>query len=97
MAKYPTTIEEDVKILEQDDGNGELGPVKRNCVIYRKQEKVILLFLKYCAEKKFSELDQMKEDGDEDDDNKFISEETANRDSMYTNSISEHFRFNPNN
>jgi len=64
MAKYPTTIEEDVELLEKDKANGELGPIKRNCVLYRKQEKVILLFLKYCAEKKFNELDQMKDDAD---------------------------------
>ena len=43
--KYKTSIEKDVEMLENDEKDGSLGPIKRNCVLYRKQEKVILLFL----------------------------------------------------
>ena len=47
---YETTLEEDIKILNDDDADGgKLGFNKRNCVMYRKGEKVILHFLKDCA------------------------------------------------
>ena len=39
--KYPTTIEEDDKILERDDLTFNL----RNCVLYRHGEKKILIYL----------------------------------------------------
>lgn len=43
-------MDEDTAILKEDDENGnKLGFNKRNCVLYRKGEKVILHFLKDCA------------------------------------------------
>lgn len=39
--KYPTTIEEDEKILEREDLTFNL----RNCVLYRHGEKKILIYL----------------------------------------------------
>ena len=41
LEKYPTTLEEDLKILERED----LTFNQRNCVLYRSGEKKILLFL----------------------------------------------------
>jgi len=47
LAAYDTTIEEDTKILTEDDANGnQLGFNKRNCVLYRKSEKGVLLWMK---------------------------------------------------
>jgi hypothetical protein len=60
-------MEEDEKILAQDDQDGnKLGFNKRNCVLYRKGEKVILHFLKDCASRvkklmKMSSKDAKKE------------------------------------
>ena len=51
LAKYPTTLDQDVEILQKEDKEPFLGFNKRNCVVIRSQEKEILLFLKWCAEK----------------------------------------------
>ena len=55
LAKYPTTIEEDIAILDKDEAeNNALGFQIRNCILYRKGEKVVLHFLKNCAKKAYS-------------------------------------------
>ena len=62
LARYKTTLEEDLDILERDEEAKEeckLGAIKRNCIIYRKNEKLILYFLKVCANK-FHRLVKMK-------------------------------------
>jgi hypothetical protein len=46
LERYETTIEEDDKILAEDDANGnKLGLNKRNCVLFRKGEKAILVYM----------------------------------------------------
>jgi len=45
LNRYPTTLEEDIKILEKDTKENHLGVNERNCVLYRKSEKVALHFL----------------------------------------------------
>ena len=55
LSKYKTTLDEDTEILKKDEvegnpyGSAALGFNKRNCVLYRRGEKVILHFLKDCA------------------------------------------------
>jgi len=49
LKQYPTTIEEDVSILEKDSKDHALEFNHRNCVMYRKGEKVILNYFKECA------------------------------------------------
>ena len=44
MAKYPNTLQEDLKILEEDDLNQTLSFNQRNCVLFRLGEKEILHF-----------------------------------------------------
>lgn len=51
--KYPTTYEEDLKILERED----LTFNQRNCVLFRSGEKKILLFLISIAQKLLPLLD----------------------------------------
>jgi len=48
---YPTTLEEDLKILKSDKIEDSLGVIKKNCMLYRRGEKAVLNFLKDCAEK----------------------------------------------
>ena len=47
LNKYPTTLEDDLEILEEDKS---LTRNLRNCIMFRKNEKVVLHFLKDCAE-----------------------------------------------
>ena len=49
LAKYYTEIDEDIGILDGDDGH--LGKNKRNCILFRKIEKMALLFLKDCSKR----------------------------------------------
>ena len=42
LSRYPTSLEEDKQILEKDDQEKSLSRNIRNCVIYRKNEKIIL-------------------------------------------------------
>ena len=49
LERYPTTLEEDIELLESDDISSFLGHNKRNCVLLRKGEKEILHFLKQCC------------------------------------------------
>ena len=52
LARYPTTLKEDMAILEKDDKKEEtLTYNQRNCVLYRSGEKEILEFLKTCSER----------------------------------------------
>ena len=51
LNKYPTTIQDDNKILEEDDKKPSLGKNKRNCVLFRKIEKEIFHYLRDCARK----------------------------------------------
>ena len=45
LDKYPTSFEDDQKILDDDDANHNLTQNQRNCVLYRHGEKKILHFL----------------------------------------------------
>ena len=49
LKKYPTTLKKDLAFLKKDDQRQFLTVNKRNCIDYRKREKVILHFLKECA------------------------------------------------
>ena len=52
LEEYPTTLIEDDEILQKDaiaDEKEKLNPNKRNCILYRKCEKTVLLFLMECA------------------------------------------------
>ena len=51
LAKYPTTLVDDLKLIHRDDEEDILGMNKRNCVLYRKSEKELLYFLKSCAKR----------------------------------------------
>ena len=55
LAKYSTLLEEDLEILEKDaneeDEDAKLTKNQKNCVLFRKSEKVILHFLKDCAKR----------------------------------------------
>ena len=51
LALYPTTLQQDTAILEIDRKENNLSESNRNCVKYRRSEKVILHFLKDCAQK----------------------------------------------
>jgi len=58
IQQYPTTLQEDIIILQKDIKENKLGQNKRNCIKYRKNEKIMLHFLLKCAEK-VDELLQM--------------------------------------
>ena len=53
LAKYPTTFEVDMEILERDKKNEKkeekLSVNERNCVIYRSTEKAVLILIQDCA------------------------------------------------
>jgi len=50
LEKYTTSLEDDIATLQKDEDEGiAMGFNKRNCILYRKGEKVILHFLKDCA------------------------------------------------
>ena len=50
LNKYPTTIEEDDKILKKDEKLNRLGYLK-TCILFRKSEKFALKFLIDCSRK----------------------------------------------
>ena len=54
LSKYSTSLEEDIAILEADDQQNTLGFNKRNCVTYRKMDKLLLHQWKDTANKVFS-------------------------------------------
>ena len=54
LSQYPTSLEEDIAILETDDKENTLGFNKRNCVTYRKMDKLLLHEFKDTANKVFS-------------------------------------------
>lgn len=45
LDKYPTSYEEDLKLLEEDEKETKLTQNQRNCVLFRSGEKKILHFL----------------------------------------------------
>ena len=52
LEEYPESLIEDDEILRKDvdaDEEEKLGVNKRNCILYRKCEKTVLLFLMECA------------------------------------------------
>jgi len=52
LEKYSTTLAKDEEIIEKDQearGQGKMTANKRNCVLFRRSEKIILSFLKNCA------------------------------------------------
>lgn len=49
LAAYPTTLEQDIQLLKEDDKNPVFDLNTRNCIIYRKNEKSILQFFKDVA------------------------------------------------
>ena len=49
IEKYPTSLQEDVAILKKDEEEPILTNNERNCILFRKGEKVILRFLKEIA------------------------------------------------
>ena len=51
LAQYPTTLEEDDETLEFNEENGNLTNNIRNCILFRRSEKIVLHFLQGCAEK----------------------------------------------
>ena len=51
LTKYATTIYEDLKLITEDKENNNLTVNERNCILYRKNEKIILHFLKDSAKK----------------------------------------------
>ena len=53
LSKYPTSLQEDLQILQKDQKDGKLGFNKRNCVLLRKGEKEILYFLRDMAYRVF--------------------------------------------
>ena len=46
LSKYPTSLHEDNMLLEQNAKFFNLSLNERNCIEYRKSEKIILHFLK---------------------------------------------------
>ena len=44
LRKYRTTLTEDVKLLEKDIREKKLSMNETNCIMYRKNEKLLLLF-----------------------------------------------------
>jgi len=58
LSRYPTSLEEDNEILDKDQIEQHLSTNERNCIIHRKGEKVVLNFLKECADRleEFSEM-----------------------------------------
>ena len=50
MNAYKTSYEEDVEILKKDDADRGLTNQERNCVLLKKGEKEILMFIKDTAE-----------------------------------------------
>ena len=51
LAKYPTTLDEDREILEEDKTENSLGKNKTNCILFRMSEKMVLLQIKDWADK----------------------------------------------
>ena len=51
MARYQTSLHEDIELLAKDDKENTLGFNKRNCILYRKGEKEVLQYLVDCAMK----------------------------------------------
>jgi len=51
LVKYPTSYKEDMEILAKDDIDHKLPINERNCIILRKGEKKILLYMIEMAEK----------------------------------------------
>ena len=49
LNQYPTSLEEDYKILRKECTNQHLEPSIRSCVHYRYSEKMVLNFLKDCS------------------------------------------------
>lgn len=49
LAAYPNTVEEDTEILTRDDKERYLSFNQRNCVVFRKGEKEILLWFMHFA------------------------------------------------
>jgi len=51
LAKYPTTLDEDREILDEDKTENALGKNKTNCILFRMSEKMVLLQIKDWADK----------------------------------------------
>ena len=51
LARFPTSLQQDREMLQRDEHEHFLGKNKRNCVLYRKNQKVVLHFLIDCANK----------------------------------------------
>ena len=51
LAKYPTTLDEDREILDEDKTENTLGKNKTNCILFRMSEKMVLLQIKDWADK----------------------------------------------
>ena len=62
LSKYRTTCDEDDDLLDKDERRNKLGIAKRNCILYRKGEKVILNYLIECAESAEIIVDMSSED-----------------------------------
>ena len=62
MSKYRDTIEDDDFILDEDDKAHKLSYNIRNCIMYRRSEKIILKFLKDYSIKLRSLLEMRKSD-----------------------------------
>ena len=46
LRAYSTTLEEDLKLLEEDDKNHNLSYNERNCIMLRRNDKIILESIK---------------------------------------------------
>ena len=51
LGQYQTTLEEDIDMLKQDEMDPKLSTNKKNCIIYRKNEKVVLHYILECSKK----------------------------------------------
>ena len=51
LSLYPTSVEEDMNILERESQHDSLPQSLKNCIVYRRSEKAILDFLQDCAKK----------------------------------------------
>ena len=49
LAKYPTTLKEDLQLLNEDIKEKKLSTNERNCLLFRKDEKKVLTFIKNCS------------------------------------------------
>ena len=49
LNKYPTTLQQDINLLNGDERTNTLTYNERNCVTFRKGEKMILNFLLDCS------------------------------------------------